>query len=617
MKKENSTIPMRTILKRSLTTIWKYAKPWSIILIALTALAMGLLLGFTPLVTQNFFDLVSEAVNNGYEMRLAILSGLFLGIYTIVTHIVSGLDNIVQHYFTRYTTGLLTELLNLKTGRMDPILFEDPKYLDDMEKGGLGHWRLMFIYILINATVFKYLTQFIVMSWYLFNLQPIFVITPLLVFIPVLLAQFLRTGVFSKLEDESAPIRRETNYFQDCMCTREYFKEIRLLNAFPYFKSLYINALTLYNRAEWKAERRGGLIDMLSKGVSLIGFIIILVLLISSTVSGKISVGAFAAVFAAINAFFASLEELIINRIGYITRNIGLVQNFIRYIDSPERDGEELTCSVTNGITLNSVSFKYPLATEPSVKNVNLFIPTNETLAIVGENGSGKSTLVKLLLGLYLPSSGQVLYDEIDTAKSSPTSLFENSSAVFQEYARYKLTLKENIAISDLENMECGISESMSYFLDPSDDDKTARQVKDILSDMDMEWGNMEGTHTILSKEYGGADLSGGQWQKVAIARGLFRNHKLIALDEPTAAIDPIEETRLYKRFADISRGVTSIIVTHRLGSARIADRIIVMDHGEIVQSGTHEELVKIPGKYSEMWQAQAQYYTPTNKALA
>lgn len=216
-------------------------------------------------------------------------------------------------------------------------------------------------------------------------------------------------------------------------------------------------------------------------------------------------------------------------------------------------------------------------------------------MAIVGENGAGKSTIAKLILGIFVPTTGNVYIGNHSTRDFSGESVYEKSSAVFQNFQRYKMTLKQNVAISDLtmENSQTQISESLRC-MDIKVDDYTVYP---------------DGLDSLLSKEFGGTDLSGGQWQRIAIARGMYRRHKIIVLDEPTAAIDPLEESKIYKQFAEISKGKTSIIITHRIGSARIADKIIVMDKGTIVGYGNHEELIKENKLYRTMFNSQAQWY--------
>ena len=208
----------------------------------------------------------------------------------------------------------------------------------------------------------------------------------------------------------------------------------------------------------------------------------------------------------------------------------------------------------------------------------------------MGENGAGKSTLVRLLTGIYCPTQGRVLVGGLDTASYAPSSVLKGSSGVFQKYQRYKMTLQENVAISDI-TMGTNQSRIMLAL-------KEAGFEKDRIGLDDM-----------ISPEYDGVDLSGGQWQRVAIARGLYRGNGFIVLDEPTSAIDPIEETLIYKQFAHLAKGKCALVVTHRIGSARLADRIIVMDAGRIVEAGTHEELIARSGQYAKMWEAQAQWY--------
>lgn len=219
-----------------------------------------------------------------------------------------------------------------------------------------------------------------------------------------------------------------------------------------------------------------------------------------------------------------------------------------------------------------------------------------ETIAIVGENGAGKSTLVKLMLGLYTPQEGKVRFGGVDTKEVSSSAIYRGVSAVFQKYQRYKMTLADNIRISDRQAED----ELSTARLDMA----AAKAELAVASDV-----YPQGYDTMLSREFDGVDLSGGQWQRLAIVRGFYRAHDVIVLDEPTAAIDPLEETRIYRTFTEMSQDKTAIIVTHRLGSAKIADRIIVMDGGKVCEVGTHDTLLRAGGKYAEMYRAQVQWY--------
>ena len=246
------------------------------------------------------------------------------------------------------------------------------------------------------------------------------------------------------------------------------------------------------------------------------------------------------------------------------------------------------------GISLRGVSFAYPGAAQKAVDDVTLTISHGETVAVVGENGSGKSTLARLMLGLYLPDGGSVFYGKVNTKDAAAGSLFTHISAVFQKYQRYQMTLRENVGISDVGRNagSAGLDEVCAK------------------AGIDKSGGSFNnGYETMLSREFDGVDLSGGQWQRVAIARSFFRAHRFIVLDEPTAAIDPIEETKIYNRFAEISKGKTALIITHRLGSVKLADRILVMKNGKLVEQGTHAQLMAAEGEYARLYKSQEQWY--------
>jgi ATP-binding cassette subfamily B protein len=226
---------------------------------------------------------------------------------------------------------------------------------------------------------------------------------------------------------------------------------------------------------------------------------------------------------------------------------------------------------------------------ENVLDDISLIIRQGETLAIVGENGAGKTTLTKIIMGLYNPTSGTARYGENDIGNYVSKSRFNRVSGVFQNFVRYKLTARENIVISDVE---------------------TAGDVMQAADEAGAQFTNLpNGLDTMLSRDFDGTELSGGQWQRIAIARGLYRNYDMIVLDEPTAAIDPIEESNIFRLFSESAKGKTAILVTHRLGSTKIADRILLMEAGRICELGTHEQLMQQNGKYAQMYREQASWY--------
>ena len=240
------------------------------------------------------------------------------------------------------------------------------------------------------------------------------------------------------------------------------------------------------------------------------------------------------------------------------------------------------------------MSFTYPGTDTAAVDDVSVALAPGTTVALVGANGAGKTTLAKLLLGLYVPSRGDVMRGTVNTRDATRNEVRERTSAVFQNFQRYQMTLRENVVLADVTRAE--------------DEQAVIRALERGGVPAEL-WQGEEGLDLMLSREFGTRDLSLGQWQRVAIARGLFREHDVILLDEPTASIDPLEEQALYERFMEIAAGRTAILVTHRLGSARLADRILVMQEGRIIEDGDHEHLLARRGLYHEMFSAQAAWY--------
>jgi ATP-binding cassette subfamily B protein len=288
------------------------------------------------------------------------------------------------------------------------------------------------------------------------------------------------------------------------------------------------------------------------------------------------------------------MNELICWHVATITNDIGSVNRFIHFLEYPEMSKPDKLLPQKYNIKFNNVSFKYPNSTRYALENINMEINNGETIAVVGENGSGKSTLVKLLMGLYEPAHGNIMYGDTDIGEINTKSINANTSGVFQNYIRYQMILSDNIIISDYKKRA------------------PAKYLDSICNMVDIDPYTSKfprAYNTMLSREFEGVDLSGGQWQRIAIARAYYRDHHLIILDEPTSAIDPIEESNIYNQFMKISEGNTSVIVTHRLGSVRMADKIIVLSNGKIAETGTHKELMNNNGIYRTMIKAQANWY--------
>ena len=487
--------------------------------------------------------------------------------------------------------GFMSKKVAEKTAKLDPILFEDPVMLDDINKASEGTNLAFWVGNTIISATTLYLPYIIIIALYLYQLMPLLTLVIFLTFLTKLVALGVRSKLYTDLEEQSAPLRRKRNFYEEAMVGRNYFKETRQLGVFGFFKQKYVTSVHLLNRATWQADSKAARFDLFTELLNGVNYFVILYLLFHSLQNGWITVGAFAAVLASVNELSEMIEELIRDHFSVVAEDLGKISYLIRLFDLPERTGEDKKVNWKGDIVFNNVSFTYPGTRNPSIDQLSLTIKAGETVAVVGENGAGKSTLTKLLLGLYEPDSGEVAVGGQVLNTVQPDNQFTGVSAVFQHFQKYQMTLEENIRISNIKN--------------PID-------LLPVMEQAGVEWESSsypEGMDTMLSREFDGVDLSGGQWQRISIARGLYRLHDFIVLDEPTAAIDPLEESRLYEKFAEMSKEKTAVIVTHRLGSAQMADKIIVLDKGKIVEAGTHQDLLTSKGYYFEMYQSQASWY--------
>jgi ATP-binding cassette subfamily B protein len=565
------------------------AKPPYFIAKSAVMILEALSMGFSVVFLQYFFESVEQTLQFGGDTRMVFIMLLALAATMAGSQILAGLVNYMRNQLAAHVSRYTGVRLCRKSAAIDPILYEDPKHLDEMSKANEGMHYSNWVTDRFSGMLFYFVPYFIFISIYFYSLEPVFVLALALAFIPTLIAQLFRMRLNAKLNDELAPIRREYWSYEGFAAAREFFKETRILGIFPHFKKSYIDMVKIINRKTWKTGFKNNAIELGTGILTLFGYLGVIYMLFQALLDGRISVGAFAAVFSALGMLFSRMNWLVRWHWGVLMYYRGVIGCYVKFMKLPDRPGKNIDAK--GDIVVKNCSFRYPNSEHLALNNLSITIREGETAAIVGENGAGKSTLVKLLMGIYRPTEGSVYFGGVDTRDIS----FHGMSAVFQNYQKYMMTLYDNISISDSEAD------------DPSKVMSSARESDLPLDDR----GTLpQGLDTMLSREFDGTDLSGGQWQRVALARGLYRRHDMIVLDEPTAAIDPLEETRIYRKFAALAKGKTAVVVTHRLGSARIADRIIVMKDGRIAEEGNHDELMQCNGLYAEMFNAQAQWYT-------
>lgn len=535
--------------------------------------------------TQHFFDSVL-VFSNGGTLSQVLWPLLGFGGSIIFLEIANGLSNFNTEYPSPKILGNMFKRLYEKAAKIATEDYESPELLNLINKAETGVEGSYLSASFILAFFTFYLPYFVFMGIYLQSLSPFLIVLLVLIFIPVICGHLIRFKLFSKVENKIASERRAMDYYDKVIGDREYLKETRMLGAVHYFIELYKKATARVNQEKSNAEIRHAKLELLLRILTVLGYVGILLLIVENLLTGKITAGSFAAIFASINTMFDLSEEVFGGLMGRISRHAATICNYQKLLDWPANHRMNNTIDPEGKIVFRDVQYRYPNAEKDALASVTFHINPGETIAIVGQNGAGKSTLTKLILGLYEPSSGEILRPQIG---------FSGVSAVFQNFQKYQMTLEENIMISDT-LIKSSIQEKMQDVCNQADLDMNQSLFPD-------------GYKTMLSREFGGTDVSGGQWQRIAIARGLFREHETMILDEPTAAIDPYEETHLYRNFSQISKDKTAIIVTHRLGSTQIADRIIVMNNGTIDDIGTHDQLMERTGLYYSMYQEQAKWY--------
>lgn len=587
----------RSIKRSTLKTILQILKldiklsPGWIALDSGAMLISAVCYAFATVIKQLLFDSISDVVSGKKEIAALIFITVVVILFQFGNELINAICNFTWSPAMRSTAGKIRKEIHGKIARLPGNCFEDVKCLELIEKANLGAEKCYGLYNSLATIGVFYVPYFIVLGVYLFRLSPILLLALLFIFIPLVINLYIRQKIFTKQIDEIVPEKRKLDYYESEIYHRDFLKENRIFGAYSFFTGKYKDANLSYSQIRWKAEKKNAFIEIGLRSITLLGYIGVIFLIVILLMNGSISVGAFAAVFSSISTMITFMNDALGNYLGSIFENMGGISRVLDFFELEEEPTKKEKVDWTQDIEVRNLSFSYPNTNVKVLDNISFTIKGNQTIALVGENGAGKSTLIKILLGILHPDSGEILVGGENIHEIDPRERILKISAVFQKFNKYQISVKDNVQIS-------------SDHIDDIEFKKCLNK-----SEFVMDETFINGYDTILSKEFGGIDLSGGQWQRLAIARGLYRNSDFMTLDEPTAAIDPIEESILYRKFQQMVYGKKSIIVTHRMGSSKLADRIIVLKGGKVVEDGTYDELMKLGGEFASLYSEQAQWY--------
>ena len=527
--------------------------------------------------------------------------------YTFTNNAISRLYNLVVSISGEQLSNHVKMKIMRKAKEVDMVSFDSPDFYARMEnanrEAGMRPIQIMSASFSLLSTVISIVSYVVVLfavSWW----APILIVV---VSIPTTIINFVYRKKNANYMFFRSKNRRQMEYYAGTVIDKDLVKEIRMFNLADTFTDKYRAAFTEYYEGLRKlrvAETLYGLgAALLSSGV----YCLLYIFLARGVYHGNFPVGDFSLYTGAITAISAGVNALI-SGTSSIYEGTLFIENLISFLN--EKPGivpllsepRHVQRHVGHTIEFRNVYFRYPGSTKDVLKNINVTIRAGETVVIVGFNGAGKTTLVKLLTRLYDPTSGMILLDGHDIREYDVDELYDMFGMIFQDYGKYAVTVSENIVFGDL-GRDAGEAEVK---------EAAARSGADAFID-----ALPGGYDTPLMRyfEENGTELSIGQWQKLAIARAFYTDSDILILDEPTASLDPMAEQEIFNQFNELRLDKTSIFISHRLSSATIADTILVMVNGEIVEKGNHRELMALGGEYHTLFTTQAARYLAEDEA--
>ncbi len=513
---------------------------------------------------------------------------------SVLSRIIDYLDSLLADNYTRHVSiQVMTHAAEL-----DLQTYEDPVFYDRLDRARVQATDRLGMIQSIGRLVQQVITTISLVISIMF-----FSPWLLLLLIAGVIPAFLGESHFAFLgyakNFRQTPVRRQLDYLLVLGGSREAAKELKLFGLSRFLVERFTRLSNrIYSENVSLARKRliaGSFLSM----IGIAGLYSAYVLVIRRTISGALTIGSLTFLTGAIVQASTNIQQTFSTLSGIADQALFLTDLLAFFGMQPAIRSKPHAIPaprpIARGFEFRNVSFSYPGSSRLILDRLNFHLHPQERVALIGENGQGKTTIVKLITRLYDPTEGQVLLDGVDLREYSLEDLYREIGVIFQDFMRYEMTASENIAVGKIEAIDNLEQLQMAARKSLADE---------VVGRLPLKYEQM------LGRRFdGGLDLSGGEWQKVALARAYLRDAQLLILDEPTAALDARSEFEVFKRFAELTQGKMALFISHRFSTVRMADRIVVLENGSIAEEGSHEQLAKLGGRYAEMFEMQAASY--------
>jgi len=530
---------------------------------------------------QHFWWLV------GGELVLAVITG-------ILSRSVDYFDNLLAD---RYTHHVSVEVMR-KAAALDVTVYEDPVFYDRLERARVQATDRLAMIQQMGRLIQQTVTA-VAFSAVLIVYSPFLLLLLIAGIVPAFLGESHFAFLTYAKNFRQTPLRRQMDYLRQVGGSKEASKELKLFNLSEFLTQRFTSlSKNIYEENVALNRRRlfwGGLLAIVGQ----LGYYGAYGYSIYRTIEGQYTVGDLTLITAAIMQAMANIQLAFSTASGVADQALFLTDLIAFFEMKPRVESKEnglrAPHPIIRGFEFKNVSFTYPGTDRRVLSDFNFSLSPGQRVALIGENGQGKTTVVKLITRLYDPTEGQILLDGVDLREYDLDSLHSEIGVIFQDFMRYEMTARENIAVGRIEIPHT--PEEIEYAAEKS-------LAAGVVGKLQLGYDQMLGR-----RFEGGVDLSGGEWQKMALARAYLRDAQLLVLDEPTAALDARSELEVFERFAELTYDKMALLISHRFSTVRMADRIVVLEGGCLVEEGSHDQLIALGGRYAAMFEMQAASY--------